>query len=246
MGVYTTEQINKAYDALTKRMICECEFESEMVGGVPADEKALRAFAQHQMNVPPEEIEKVVRKILDTELQVDVDAPEGELEESIRYGVCKIRRTSFGPYIAGHMVQAMIKAAASRVGLFVKKKGSKGDLAEMGKVTAYGPSLRDVHDDDETIALYKIHVVDKEGHPAPTIWQTFRGRVNNAAGSMSISSSRECVEVGNKFFFSYQFYDGKVTESDAVNIMAAASNIGLGSAKAFARGKFKVVRMEVV
>lgn len=237
---YNLSALEQRYSNMTRRAIAHCTLRTELVGGMSADEAGVRAFVAHHLRLVDDEAEAAVQRILAEEIGERNTTPEGgEITEKLTYGITVIRRDARGPWLGDWMIKACLKAAASRTGLFMTKRGSKGDLAEMGRVRAVGASLA-TPDRPE-----RIHLVDETGSPAQTYFQEFKGRVQSAQGAVSIVSHKECVPPGSRFAFEFRWYDGKLKEENIADIFAAAMNIGLGSAKAFERGKFSVESLEI-
>lgn len=244
---YTQADLDGYYEDMTNRLVAECEFTTELVGGMAADKAGIEAFCRHHLKIEDEAaLSAAVTRIMDEEIgeRAKAASEEAELEEKLTYGVCIIRRDLFGPWLGNWMVKACLKAAASRLGLFVAKKGSKGDVIEMGRVHAHGISL---HPEVSQPQVH-VHLIDPIGDGvsgATTYFHDFRGRVSTPAGSMSIVSDRECVDAGTRFGFEFRWYAGKIGKEDMARIVAAMECIGLGSAKAFERGKFVVRHMTI-
>jgi len=237
--IYEANELKKRYEKMTAFAVADCILRTELVGGIGADEQAVRNFVEFQLNLKGEEADKAVHRILTQEIgERNVTPPEGEIQEKLTYGLMVIRRDEFGPWLGDWMIKANLKAAASRLGLFANKRGTKGDMAEMGRVAACGASLRTGYPE-------RIHLVDGAGIAVSTYYQTFKGRVQSPQGANSIVSDRECAPAGSRFSFEFRWYNAKLTEEDIMGIFAAAGQIGLGSAKAFERGKFEVARLEI-
>jgi hypothetical protein len=243
--VITGSDVEERYASLTSCLTVEAELVTEMIGGQPGTEEGVKSFVKHHLKLEGAEAEKVVRNILSREVgqRKEITPPEGEIKEEVEsYAVNVIRRTEFGPYIGDWMLKAMFKQAASRIGLFKKKIGTKGDFAEGGRVNAVGNSLID---DPRKIYLYStdIDAYDETGgHPLlKTNYRKFRGKVSTPAGALSIVHDSETAPVGTRFSFEYRFMEGKTSKEDALSILAVACNCGVGSAKAFECGKLKVI-----
>ena len=231
----TAADLEEAYVSLTIRAIAECTFVTDMVGGVPATEEGVRAFVAYQMKLEGDEAEKAAKRIMAEEIGENTpNLGEGEeLEEREVYGINVIRHDEFAPWLGNWQVKACLKAAASRVGLFVKKRGSKGDMAEMGRVEAHGLSLLGDHPE-------RIHIIG----PA-TRFEKFMGRVNTPQGSKSIVHWSEVMPAGSEFAFELRVGSLQIKGDDLTKTFAVAQNIGLGSCKAMERGKFRVDRLEI-
>jgi hypothetical protein len=243
---YTQADLDGYYDDMTSRLTAECEFTTELVGGMAADHAGIEAFCRHHLKLEGTDLEEAVTRIQNEEIgeRKKGVADEAELDEKLTYGICIIRRDSFGPWLGNWMVKACLKAAASRLGLFVARRGSKGDVTEMGRVHAHGISFHPQVPQPHT----HIHLIEPAADGASgtaTYFHDFRGRVSTPSGSMSIVSDRECVDAGTRFGFEFRWYSGKVGQDDMARIVAAMECVGLGSAKAFERGKFAVRSMTV-
>jgi len=236
---YTQKDLENRFLELTGVARVRAMFQTELVGGAPADEAGVRAFIQHHLKLEGEEAEGAVRRILSEETGQPAGKDEElELEEHRTYGLSILRCDECGPWIGNWMVKACLKAAASRLGLFVSKRGSKGDVAEIGRVTGAGAS-------GCKLAVDRIHLVDEEGLAAKTYYRQFKGRVSGPTGSVSIVGDRECAPEGTRFGFEFRWKKGKLADDDIANMFAIAQNIGLGSAKAFERGKFSIQELEI-
>ena len=136
------------------------------------------------------------------------------------------------------MIKACLKQSASRLGIFQQKRGTKGDVAEMGTVFAYGISALDPR------YPQRVYLRNSKGDgPAQTYFQEFMGRVQTPQGSKSVITDSECVNPGSRFEFGFRYAVGKISEDDVADMFACAMVIGLGSAKSFERGKFRVERL---
>jgi hypothetical protein len=240
---YTQSDLDGYYESMTNRLTAECEFTTELVGGMAADRAGIEAFCRHHLKLEGDAVEAAVKRIMDEEVgERDVTPEGGEVQEKLTYGLCIIRRDTFGPWLGNWMIKACLKAAASRLKLFVEKKGSKGDVIEMGRVRAAGISLHPQVPQSHA----HVHLMNPDGVTgATTYFHDFRGRVSTPAGSMSIISDRECVDSGIRFAFEFRWFAGKINGEDMARIASAMTVIGLGSAKSFERGKFVVRSMEV-
>ena len=239
MSSYTMKDLNAVYSAYCGSATAVCRLTREIVGGQPATDDGIRAFAKHHLHIPDEEIEQVVARIKGEEIgERDTTPATGELKEKESYGLNVLRHSAFGPWVGDWQIKAALKQAASRVGLFVSERGSKGCIAEMGKVSAQGISLHGPE--------FQIHLIDPESEaPAQTEYQKFMGRVNTPSGAKSIVNDAETCPAGSRFSFRFQWYDAKLTEKHMVQIFAAMPVIGLGSAKSLERGKFDIESLDI-
>lgn len=238
--IITGNEVEAVYQELTASLKVEAELITDMVGSQPASEDGIRAFVTHQLKLSGQEADKAVENILTREVgERDKRPPEGELTEVESYAVNVIRRTAYGPYIGDWMLKACIKQAASRCGLFKKKIGTKGDFVEGGRVYAMGSSNNGATDDIRKIFLYK------NGNPAPTFYRKFFGKVSTPQGSKSITHDSECVKPGTRFAFEYRFMRGKTNKEEVLSILALMCNTGVGSAKPFECGKFKIIEADL-
>jgi hypothetical protein len=218
------------------------ELDRHLVGGQPATEPQLRAYIEHWLKIDPAspEFQKTFDRIRKEELgHVEPEKPEGELEDKKVYGINCLRRDERGVYILNHMVQAMIKQTASRLGLMMIKKGnlgSKGDLAEMGKVQAIGKSLID------PAGNWKIYAFMPDGSAPKTHYETLRGSVQTANGRMSIMYDAEMLDAGAQFEFRFSWASGRLTCEDLARVIINTQNVGLGSGRSLGFGRFRLVK----
>lgn len=259
---YDYKKLRRIYEKITARAYLECTFVTELVGGVSATPEGIRTFVKYQLGLPGnltalsedertkrmKETEDACQRILRDETQYDSQKdPEhaGELDEKLTYGLNTLRRDEIGPWLGDWQVKACIKGAGSRLGLFLKKKGSKDDIAEMGEVRAAGVSAKNPEHPE------RIYLVNSDGQSAPkTEFKTFKGRVQGPKGSVSIVSDKECAPPGTRFAFEFRLSAGqksmgKISKDDIAGIFAIAMTIGLGSARAFERGHFRVDKLEL-
>lgn len=233
------EQLKGTYDNLTSSVKCFCTVSTKLVGGIPADRKALLAFAEHHLKIgDPAERENAVNRMLNEEIGEREVTPEGgEIKEKKVYGVNVVRHTAMGPYLGDWMIKACIKQAASRVGVFIQSRGSKGNFAEAGKVSAIGDSLRDKEHPE------LVYVTDPDGTgPAQTYFEEFMGRVQSPQGPVSIIHHSECIAPKSRFAFEFQFLAGNLEEDAIEKTFAMAMICGLGSIRSLECGKFRIDR----
>lgn len=256
MSVVLFEELLDVYAGMTRTVSCECELATEMLGGVPAGEKELATYVKHALRLEGTEALNAIERIRDVELnqvksveiveKAEKEASEGDLEEKQTIGVNLIRRDAHGPWIGDWMIKACLKAAASRVGLFVAKRGVKGDIAELGQVMGIGVSKAPPEIPTGLFSGSRIYLRDSSGEkPAATDFQILRGSVSTPKGRTSIHVKSEFVPVGSRFDFSVMFHKGRITDKDIKEIFAAAMVIGVGSAKAFEKGKFRINKLTI-
>lgn len=234
MNQYTFEDLRKRYEARAALVIAECRLATDLVGGMPATRQGIEAFVQHHLKLEGPDAASAVDRIFREEL-VNIPSDEGELDEAVKLSVQVMRRDAFGTFLGSHMPKACLKVAASRLGIFVHTRGSKGDMSELGEARGHGLSLRNA------AMPGNIYFLDSaKDKPAQTFFQKFSGRVATPKGSTSIQNHCECVPAGSRFSFEFRFLDGRMKEQEVIDIMALSMVIGLGSCKAFDRGKFSI------
>jgi hypothetical protein len=238
---FKAADLEDTFKDLTASVICQCTFITDCVGGVPADEPGIRNFVQYQMLLTGDEAEKAVQRIIKEELgekPVPALKPNGEVDETAElseqqvYGINVLRHDDHGVWLGNWMIKACLKSAASRNGLFQKKRGSKGDLSEMGRVHAHGISLHELPE--------RVYVKTDS-----TRFEKFMGRVMTPQGSKSIVHWSEVIPAGATFEFEFRFAGSKISEDEIVALFAVAGNIGIGSVKALERGKFRIDNMRL-
>jgi hypothetical protein len=238
---YTAADLRAAYEEMTSLIQCECEFTSDLVGGIPANPEAIRAFAAHHLKLEGAALEEAVTRIQAEELQ-DRTQAEDELSEKLQYGVKAIRKDEGGPFLGNWMVKACLKSAATRTGLFVTKR-VKGDWVEMGEVKPFGPSvIPGLEREERRFCRNNIYIrnADNSGQ-AKVQYEEFRGSVSTPQGRKSIVVNTETVLAGSIFGFQVRFATGKTEEQDVRRMLSAACVIGLGSAKSYERGRFQML-----
>jgi hypothetical protein len=258
MARYTSADIEKRYQELTSCARLKIRFKSAFVGGQPGQRPGVEAFVMHHLKLKVEDLEKAtptkmawkvseqgalaVARILKEELgEKNVTPEEGEVPEQVSYAVNVLRWSEHGPWIGDWMIKACMKQALSRVGLFAKKKGSKGDVAEAGRAVAIGESLK-----DPGMPQY-IHLILPDGKKwEDRMWDRIFGRVHTPQGAKSIVTDCEVAPVGTMAEFEWRWYTGKLNSNDVLSALALAGNCGLGSARSLERGKFEVVEAEII
>lgn len=229
----TAKDIEARYEDLTASVKVWAHLTTESVGGQPADRKGVMAFVTHHLKLTGPDAEAACDRIMREE-GAQITTPEGgEVKEAESYAVNNIRRSQYGVWFGDWMVKACIKSAASRVGLFKKKIGTKGDFAEGGRVYAIDYSFQD--------NARQIYLLDPHNNiPVKTYYRNFRGRVNTPSGATSVVHDSECAPAGSRFAFELRFVNGKTTERELTDVLALACNCGLGSAKSFECGRFEI------
>jgi hypothetical protein len=231
---FRLEDLRKRYDSMTASCHVKGRFTTELVGGQPATLDGIRAYVQHHLGLEGKEAEQAIDRILREEIgERPIPSETGELEEKITYGINVLRRDSYGPWLASHMPRACMKAAATRLGIFQEKRGSKGDM-EISIAEAAGISLLNRERPDQ------IYLIGPDGGPAKTYFRRFQGKVSGPKGSVSIQHDSECVAPGTRFEFILRFGSRRISMDDMADMWALAMVIGLGSVKALDRGKFAI------
>ena len=243
MSKYTQKDLDKRFESKRGSLVAKCRFLTPFCGGQPADEKGLRAFIVHHLGLQEDtpEFDKAFARINDEEIgERDLTPGEGEIKEEEVYAINVIRQDDVGPYLMAHQIQALLKQAASRLDLYTAKKGSKGDMAEMGSVFAHGESNQS---DDRR----KVYLRNGEGK-AETYFEIERGCVTSSQGRKSIMTHVEHAPIGTHFEFEFRWLPRKnnVSEDVMVTVMGGATAVGLGSVLSLGHGSFEVLEMEVV
>lgn len=242
---YTAKELADLYDEGTRLVTARCRFVTRCVGGQPASEDGIRAFAEHHLKLVGPELNAAVKRIMNEEIGEKDATPEtGEVKERESFGVNVVRHCPAcrAPYLGNWMVKACLKCAASRLGLFAAKGkiGSKGDLAEFGFVTDLSDPLA------TGCSPFHVHVFAEDGKsPAQTYFDRFSGRVNTPQGAKSIVHDSECLPVGARFGIKLRVPRTRLTAEDLARVFAFAQNVGLGSAKALECGKFQIDELVV-
>lgn len=235
---WTYDDLNKAYEQRTTAIRCECEISTDIVAGQPADEEGIRNFVKFHLKLTGQEADDAVIRIMRDEVGVQDTTPEtGEIHEKESYGVNCYRRDEKGrPWIGNWMIKANLKQAASRIGIFMSKIGTKGDMSEGGRVWAVGPSLIDPSHPE------RIYVVDSKGGIAKTYFRQFMGRVHSPNGDVSIMHHSECITEGYKFYFEFRYLGKRPSNQELQDMLAMSMQCGLGSVRSLEMGKFKYLK----
>jgi len=242
--IYTQDDLDALMEKTRAKAIVECEFLRECAGGVPAGEKGLAAFVEHHLGLVPDtpDFEDAIKRIEKEEIgERETTEEGGEVDTASVYQVNIIRHSEHGAYLADHQIKALLKQSASRMGIFSAKGkiGSKGDLAEMGTVLAYGDSLQD------PTRPWEIHLRNGDG-AASTRYQEISGSVNSPKGKKSILHHTEVAAEGSRFSFALLWPETKLKSDDLVATIAAATQIGLGSCLSLGYGRFRVNNLEII
>lgn len=243
MGAWTGERCELVMEELMgepKLATAKLRFVTRAAGGQPAGRDGVKAFVEFHLGLIGEEAERAVDRILKEEVgEKDVTAG-GEIAEVESYGVNIVRKTDKGDCFFGTwQVRAMLKAAASRLGIFQEKgkRGSKGDMAEAMLVKPHGRSA---------IAGSQEIVVLVDGKPYKGgVFEKFMGRVSTPQGQKSIVHDSEIVPAGAEIEVAVQWPAKRVTERDMAGIWGLAQRIGLGSCKAMECGRFEIVELVI-
>ena len=223
-------------------MTIKARFLRPLAGGQPASDDGLRAFIKHHLGIAPDapEFEAAFQRIRKEEIGERSTTPEtGEVQTEEVYAVNVIRKSEHGSFLLEHQLKALIKQAASRLGLFqVKGKvGAKGDIAELGTITATGESLQN---QDRPWEIY----LRKNGAAAATHFVPISGSVGTPQGKKSIQHHTEVAEEGAEFSFQIAWPKKRLTMDDMKLILAAATQIGVGSCLSLGYGRFEVVDLQ--
>ena len=255
----TQKDLDKILEERRSGVIVHCRVVRGIAGGLPAEANALKAFIEHHLGIPPmvngqpnQDFEDAFARINDEEIGThNVTPSAGALTEEKVYGVNVLRRSKHGPYIGAHQIHALIKQAASRMGVFVRKRGSKGDVTELGTVLAHGESQQAKSDPTEAHPdgrdrYDEIYLRNEDGSgPAETHFDVKNGSVTTAGGKRSIQHHTEVCQEEATFSFEFRWLPGKFTERDMLETFAAATAIGQGSCLSFGHGKFEVISMDI-
>jgi hypothetical protein len=242
MTKFSAADLENRYQDLTNSAKVTIRFTTDYYGGQPADDKGLKAFVEHHLGLEGQAADEAVSRIKKEELGEKDTTPEGgEIIEKQVYGVNRVRRDDEGPWIGNWQIKACIKAAASRLGIFMKKRGSKGDLSEMTRVVPIGESKKTEHPDRIHFYAFKPGA----GSEINTEYREVLGSVGTPQGKKSISCHTEIVPRGTMASFEMRYPGAKLSDDSILDIFSAIGNIGLGSARSFENGLFRVEELEI-
>jgi hypothetical protein len=232
-------------------LLCTLMFRRGCVGGQPATQQGLEAFVQRVFEIDPMRLDgdkknpptnpefiAAMGRVQGEIGERNLTPAQGEVEEKKVYGVNVVRQSPLGPFLLEHQVKAGLKQSASRLGMFQRMPGSKGDLAELGTVMARGDSLQNP---DRPWELY----IRKDGRPAKTEFTTLRGSVQTPKGKKSIQYEAETIEEGATVSFELRWPPDKLTRNHMAEVVAGLLAVGLGSARSLGYGQVDVVEFAI-
>lgn len=235
---YDEAFLQETYEGMTAVATARCRLTGLLIGGQPASEKGVRMFCEFHLKLQGQDLEDAIKRILKEEVGEKPEASNatGELEKTLTYGVNVLRHDANaknGCYIGQWQIKANMKQAASRVGLFQAKKGSKGDLSEACDVRAWGISAL-------TSPRHVFLLQDGEVYKGGKFFDV-RGAVSGPSGTRSIRTDAEYAPEGCEFEFRARFPANKVNEEDMLRTFAMGRVCGLGSTRGKDFGKYEVL-----
>lgn len=234
----STQEFSTRLDNMCKSVRVKAMFTRDYVGGLPANDEGLRAFIEHHLGLVGEEAERAFSRIKNEEIGEEDTTPEtGENKEQKVYGVNACYRSDGRVWIPDWQLKACFKHAASDLGLFVTKKGSKGTIAELGSITAHG-----ISNGGEP---FQVFVSVEENPYSGHVYRTFRGVVGGIK-KQSIIHDNETVPAGAQFEFIFKWFQNRKSLSlqEVADSLALMQKIGLGSCKTYETGQFKILEFE--
>jgi len=241
MGQYKADELAELYEELTGLVVADLEFMRDVIGGLPAKEKDLRQFCQHHLGLAGDELERAIQRIQHEELgEKSVPTPEGgELEHKATYGLKVFPRDAEGhPGVSDHQIKACLSTAATRLGIFSRRMGSKGDFREVGLARGHGPSV--------SVSPGHLRFYNGDGQALGKLdYHKLMGSPSGPKGTRSIVTDCEFAPAGSKLSIELRFSFAKLTESDIAEMFAFAQEIGLGSARSMQYGKFRVLNLDI-
>lgn len=238
--VFVQSELDELLEERRDRCVVRARFLRPHAGGVPASEDGIRAFVRYHLKLQPgtQEFERTVQRITHEELGAhDTAQLEDELDTENVYQVNVIRRSDHGPFLLEHMIKAVFKVAASRLGVFSKQRGSKGDVVELGTVLAHGDSLQN------PARPWEIYL-RKNGTSASTHFIKLQGCVNTPSGRKSIQHHTEVCDEGTEFEFELRWLNNKLKRENIPTVIAAMTTVGIGSCLSLGFGRFEVLRLK--
>lgn len=247
MATYLEKDMRARYEAWTRLVVVHGRFLSPCIGGQPAGDDGLAAFVAYYLKLSPgtPEFGAAVERIKKQEIGEKKTTPEGgEIDTAASYGVNVLRRCEHckGPVLGAWQIKAALKCAASRLGLFVKKKGAKGDVAEAGEILDGEPCVAKAGPTWE--ARRFVHLWNHEKQATPTFTR-LQGKVQTPQGSKSIQHDSETVPVGTTFTFEIRLPRTTLTDKDVLDMIAVAGEVGLGSVRSLEYGNWIAEKVEV-
>ena len=244
MGTYKFSDLEEIIEEERAHAHVKATFAEPCAAGMPCSRKGVEYYVKAVMGIDPEVEEESFNHNVDRILaeigEENLEKAEDELSEGRVYDMRFFRRDEErGAYLKGHMVQAMIKNAASRMGVFMSKRGSKGDMSEGARVEATGMSL--LNEDNPR----QVYLVDPLGKPVQTEFKEMKGSVTSPKGRVSICHHSEMAPIGTRLEFIYSWLPNKVKEKDMLRVLAGCFDIGLGSSRGVQCGRLQIDEVEI-
>ena len=209
-----------------KMLEVEIKVRDKIFGGLPKSQSTVESYVKAKFDS-------------DDTSPTDTDL---DLNEEIEKYTVGFRCDDFGIYIGSYQVKAMLKQTASLLDLTIKKRGSKQTLSE-------GTVIRGI-DGENNLTGDKVYLLPIALEP--TGIETLTGHVSTPQGKRDIMRNAEFVSEPTLKFQLWLLQNRigddnrskKLTVSDVKLILAHGCEVGLGSMRSYAAGKFDVVKFE--
>ena len=200
----------------------ELAFRERCYGGQPKSKEVYEAWANAKGEHPREPLDEKLRVL---HLEDKETESENDLREETELAWTGFRSDSNGIYLRDFMVEAMIKQCGTTLGIFTKKRGSKG-------ITQHG-----LH-----VHPREIHFTNKLEADASEV---IAGHVSTAQGKRDILKKVDYVEDAILAFqIKLLLGQSKLSEKDLFRMFHLAQENGLGACRSRGGGKFDVVKMD--
>ena len=217
------EHFNNSNANLYQKFSVKFKFRDRVYGGLPKSENLVESYVKAKFDSED-------TSVVETELDL-----VKELEKS-RTGFK--RHDDFGVYLGDYQIKAMIKQCASLLKLTVQKRGTKQTVAE----TLFVKGLTE----DGELVEGRVPFIAKREKPDGI--EGFQGCVKDQAGTRSAVKEMEFVEradVNLQLWVLGRRIGGKqLSDDDLLDILLLGQEVGLGSGRAFEKGKFDLLEFD--
>jgi len=188
------------------------KFRDRVYGGIPRTKELIDNYVSSKFGVVAGDLAEQLKK------EVDL------LEETEKI-TTGFKQENGKPYLCDYQIKAMLKQAANRLKITVKKRGSKQDIT------------------DGLFMAPKIFLTSKD-MTTPLPVEDFCGHVMTPQGKRSILKASEYVEQGEAEFTVKLIKTSVMAKKDLLDCFLLGQEIGLGSNRSFEKGKFDLIEFE--
>lgn len=188
------------------------KFRERVYGGIPKTSELIDNYVSSKFGVESGDLAEQLKK------EVDL------LEETEKI-TTGFKQEDGKPYLCDYQFKAMLKQAANRLKITIKKRGSKQDIT------------------DGLFMDPKIFLVSND-MTSPLPVEDFCGHVMTPQGKRSILKASEYVEKGEAEFDARLIKTSVMAKKDLLDCFLLGQEIGLGSNRSFEKGKYDIIQFD--